>query len=86
MSLQAVAYAVGRADFTKFALSEAWTQGHTHWRLVDERSSVVRAMVESLKRKRKHASLQAAAPQGVVIGTYGTHKCRKLIKDMGVRC
>jgi len=53
---------------------------------VDERSSVVRAMVESLKRKRKHASLQAAAPQGVVIGTYGTHKCRKLIKDMGVRC
>ena len=43
-------------------------------------------MVESLKRKRKHASLQAAAPQGVVIGTYGTHKLRKLIKDMGVRC
>ena len=84
--LQGVAYAVGRADFTKFALSNAWKSGHGHWRLVEERSTVVVKMVDELKRKRKQASLQAAAPQGANINTYGSAKRRKLLKDMCVRC
>ena len=84
--LQGVAYAVGRADFTKFALSDAWKRGHSHWRLVEERSTVVVKMVDELKRKRKQASLQAAAPQGANINTYGSAKRRKLLKDMCVRC
>ena len=84
--LQGVAYAVGRADFTKFALSNAWKSGHRHWRLVEERSTVVVKMVDELKRKRKQASLQAAAPQGANINTYGSAKRRKLLKDMCVRC
>ena len=60
--------------------------GTKHWRLVDVRSTVVRKMVEELKRKRKAASLQAAAPSGANISTYGQHKTRKLIKDMFVCC
>ena len=85
--LQGVAYAVGRADFTKFALSNAWKSGqHRHWRLVEERSTVVVKMVDELKRKRKQASLQAAAPKGANINTYGSAKRRKLLKDMCVRC
>ena len=77
---------MGRADFTKFALANAWKREHGHWRLVEERSTVVLKMVDELKRKRKEASLQAAAPQGSDINTYGSGKRRKLIKDMCVRC
>ena len=78
---------MGRADFTKFALSNAWKSGqHRHWRLVEERSTVVVKMVDELKRKRKQASLQAAAPKGANINTYGSAKRRKLLKDMCVRC
>ncbi len=84
--MHAVAYAVGRAAFTKFTLSDAWAPGHSHWRLLEQRSKVVRNMVGSLERKRKQASLQAAAPRGADIGTYGAHKMRKLLKDMGARC
>ena len=83
---------MGRADFTRFALAETWGDvlqqevrvcgGKKHWRLVDVRSTVVRRMMEELKRKRKAASLQAAAPSGASISTYGQHKMRKLIKDM----
>ena len=80
---------MGRADFTRFALAETWgdvlqqlSGGKKHWRLVDVRSTVVLKMVEELKRKRKAASLQAAAPPGANISTYGQHKTRKLVKDM----
>ena len=75
---------VVRADFTRFAFAETWMEvNHTkHWRLVDARGTVVRKMVEERKRKRKVASLQAAAPSGASISTYGQHKMRKLIKDM----
>ena len=53
---------------------------------MEERSTVVVKMVDELKRKRKQASLQAAAPKGANINTYGSIKRRKLLKDMCVRC